>query len=156
MKKLVKHYSTPPHHLLTLPRVLSPPRPLQVLASQVGSASIKLGTIASPSTELIVIIILTRTNAANPLRNLRMVPPGGICAGAPFAAVADAGECGTAGLYRPFKDHSEAIVFNPHFLQALRIYRSIRFMVRPSAAWWPWVYWGKAGSGWFEGGSKKV
>ncbi|CAA6820348.1 MAG: Unknown protein [uncultured Thiotrichaceae bacterium] len=67
----------------------------------------------------------------NHIRNLRIIMPGGICAGNPFIRVDNADEC-PAGDYRNFVETYEqdtnAIVFNPEFMRFLKDFKTIRMM----------------------------
>jgi chitodextrinase len=74
-----------------------------------------------------IILNITATNPANPLRNIRVLMPGGICEGEPFSHAADAAAC-PLGAYRSFEEHYASIVFHPKFLERLRAYRVLRFM----------------------------
>lgn len=74
---------------------------------------------------------VTRNNLANPIKNIRIVMPGGICEGNPFVRVADASGC-PAGKYQDFVgmlgNNRNAIVFNPDYLRFLKDFRVIRMM----------------------------
>ncbi|WP_028489782.1 sugar-binding protein [Thiothrix lacustris] len=76
--------------------------------------------------ELNATLFIKATNPANPLRNIRILPPGGICSSNPFQRVAAAGQC--RGDYLSFEQHSGKIIFNPDYLTFMRDYRVIRFM----------------------------
>jgi hypothetical protein len=80
-----------------------------------------------PGDKQTLIIVLTRTNAANPLRNIRILPTGGICAGNPLRRVAAAGGC-PGGDFLSFRANHATIVFNPDFLAHVKAYRGLRFM----------------------------
>lgn len=79
--------------------------------------------------EAIVIINLVRTNAANPLRRVRMTPTGGISRSNPLKAVSSASAETTADFvsFEQAATQNE-IIFNPAFLNSIKSYRSIRFM----------------------------
>ena len=72
-------------------------------------------------------LLITRTNPQNPLKNIRILPSGGICADDPFKRVTDASAC-AAGLYRSFVEHYHKILFNPDYLAFMRDFKVIRFM----------------------------
>lgn len=74
------------------------------------------------------ILNITAINAANPLRNIRVLMPGGICEGDPYTHAADSSACADASAYRSFEAHYASIVFHPKFLERLRAYRVLRFM----------------------------
>lgn len=71
-------------------------------------------------------LLITRSNPQNYVRNIRILPPGGICASNPFQRVASASSCG--GNYQSFAEHADSIVFNPDFMNFMKDFRSIRFM----------------------------
>lgn len=70
-------------------------------------------------------LLITRSNPQNYVRNIRILPPGGICASNPFQRVASAAACGD---YQSFVEHSGSIIFNPDFLNFMKDFRAIRFM----------------------------
>lgn len=76
--------------------------------------------------ELNATLFILETNPANPIRNIRILPPGGICANNPFQRVAGAEQC--AGNYLSFERDSSKIIFNPDYLTYMRDFRVIRFM----------------------------
>lgn len=98
-----------------------------VISQSPGHDVIQLGTIADSNTELIAIITLTQTDKKNPLRNIRLLPPGGICANNPLAVVTDAAAC-TGNNFLDFAKNHQRIVFNPAFLDSIQRYNSLRFM----------------------------
>jgi chitodextrinase len=71
---------------------------------------------------------ITATTAGNPVRNIRVIMPGGICAGNPYVYTADASACVGAGAFQSFEANYAAIVFHPQFLASIRPYRLLRFM----------------------------
>jgi hypothetical protein len=70
-------------------------------------------------------LLITRSNPQNYVRNIRILPPGGICASNPFQRVASASACGD---YQSFVEHSGSIIFNPDFMNFMKDFRAIRFM----------------------------
>lgn len=99
----------------------------EVLHAAPGRAAIRLREVTGPRSDLVVVVRLTATNPADPLRNVRMLPPGGICARDPASAVVRAGEC-PGNDFVAFRDAHASIVFNPPFLAGIRKYRTLRFM----------------------------
>ncbi len=69
--------------------------------------------------------------AGNHVRNMRIIMPGGTCDGNPFLHVNGADEC-PAGAYQSFvsryEQDSNAIVFNPQFMNFLKDFKVIRTM----------------------------
>ncbi|QTR49443.1 hypothetical protein [Candidatus Thiothrix anitrata] len=73
---------------------------------------------------------ITANTLSNPIKNIRIVMPGGICEGNPFVRVADANGC-PAGKYQAFADtlvNRNAIVFNPDYLNFMKDFRVVRMM----------------------------
>jgi len=79
------------------------------------------------SVELTVIITMVRNNEANPVRNVRLLPDGGLCASNPLVRVVSASAC-SLNDFKDFAQHHASIVFNPEFLEQVKKYRSLRFM----------------------------
>lgn len=77
--------------------------------------------------ELNATLFIKATNPANPIRNIRILPPGGICASNPFQRVATSGQCKN-GDYLSFEQQSSKIIFNPDYLHYMKDFRVIRFM----------------------------
>lgn len=75
-----------------------------------------------------VVITLAAVNPANPVRNIRVIMPGGVCGGDPFRYASEPSACMGAGPFRSFETEHAAILFHPRFLERLRTYRVIRFM----------------------------
>lgn len=100
---------------------------VRVLDRAPGHDAIELASPADPGGELTVIFTVTRTDPDDPLRNVRVLPSGGICVRDPLHAVSDASHC-PAGEFRAFAEHHASIVFDPAFLTSIRRYRSLRFM----------------------------
>lgn len=73
-------------------------------------------------------IFITATTAGNPIRNIRVIMPGGICEGNPFQHAADASACASPDAFRSFEANYASIVFHPKFLDRIRTYRLLRFM----------------------------
>ena len=72
-------------------------------------------------------LTIKSTNPHNPLRNIRVLPQGGICASNPFVRVHRATQCGRRD-YLDFERHHEKIIFNPDYLNFMRHYKVVRFM----------------------------
>ncbi len=70
-------------------------------------------------------LLILRSNPQNYLRNIRILPPGGICASNPFQRVASAAACGD---FKSFVEHADSIIFNPDFMAFMKDFRAIRFM----------------------------
>ncbi|QTR54975.1 hypothetical protein [Thiothrix unzii] len=73
---------------------------------------------------------ITVNNVNNPIKNIRIVMPGGVCEGNPFVRVANADGC-PAGKYQAFADtlvNRNTIVFNPDYLNFMKDFRVVRMM----------------------------
>jgi hypothetical protein len=73
-------------------------------------------------------LTITATTPGNHIRNIRVIMPGGICAGDPYRHAADASACPGAGTFQSFEANYATIVFHPKFLERIRAYRLLRFM----------------------------
>ncbi len=73
-----------------------------------------------------VTLSITKSNPRNYLRNIRLLPPGGICANNPYKRVPSARSC--RGNYQSFEKYHKTILFNPDYLNFMRHFRVIRFM----------------------------
>jgi hypothetical protein len=72
-------------------------------------------------------INLTAVDAAEPLRNIRVLMPGGVCSNDRFRWCGRGSRCDD-GVCRPFEESYEEQVFHPIFLDRLRNYSVLRFM----------------------------
>jgi hypothetical protein len=68
------------------------------------------------------------TDPANPLRNIRVIMPGGVCANDSFAYCDSANACSAGAACNPFEQVADQQEFHPQFLASLKNYRSVRFM----------------------------
>jgi hypothetical protein len=83
---------------------------------------------------------ITRIDERDPLRNVRVIGPGGVCADAPFAWVADASAC--AGKpFRSLESIAATQTFHPAFLGDLRGFQALRFMKWSAANTSTIVHW---------------
>ncbi len=83
---------------------------------------------------------IVESNPKNPLKNIRILLPGGICQGKPFEQVADASFCKDSE-YLSFKDNYETILFNPDYLNFMKDFSVIRFMPMSGITRNPAVTW---------------
>ena len=77
-------------------------------------------------------LAITRIDAANHLRNIRVIGPGGVCAGAPRTWVADAAAC-APGTFQSLEALSATQTFHPAYVGDLSGMRALRFMKWSSA-----------------------
>ena len=73
------------------------------------------------------ILKIKATNPDNPLRNIRILLPGGICENNQFKRVDSPKDC-PRSRFLPFEREYTGIVFNPDYLSYLRDFKVIRFM----------------------------
>ena len=83
---------------------------------------------------------IVESNPEDPLRNIRILLPGGICQGKPFTQVADAKACKNTE-FLSFKDNYETILFNPDYLNFMKDFSVIRFMPMSGVTRNPAVTW---------------
>jgi len=85
-------------------------------------------------------LFIKKTNPKNHIRNIRILPEGGVCKGIPHIRVKQAEQCG-AIKYLPFEkfhiplankdgsaDNSEQLLFNPEYLKFMKDFQVLRFM----------------------------
>jgi hypothetical protein len=94
-----------------------------------GGASRQPGSV--PGREIILVtgqsfLNITATNPSNYIRNIEIVPYGGICASDIFTRRSGPLECN--GDYLSFEQHHETIRFTPEFLAVMKNYATLRFM----------------------------
>ena len=70
---------------------------------------------------------IVKSNPAKPLRNIRILMPGGICHNNPFNQVANTSACSGA-TFLSFKDYYKQITFNPDYLNFMKDFSVLRFM----------------------------
>ena len=84
---------------------------------------------------------IVKSNPGKPLRNLRILLPGGICHNNPFKQVSDASACGKDATYLSFKDNYRKIIFNPDYLNFMKDFGVIRFMPMSGVTRNPKIHW---------------
>jgi hypothetical protein len=75
-----------------------------------------------------IAIVIAATATGDPIRNIRVIMPGGTCAGDPYRHAADAAGCAGAGAFKSFEKHHAELLFHPKFLERIRGYRGLRFL----------------------------
>lgn len=93
-------------------------------ATQVGPGHLQFSRTDGDGT---TILTLVSTDPADPLRNIKITPPGGVCLNDRLTTVAGPAAC-SRGDYRSFVDHSDTLLFNPDFLARTAPYSLVRFM----------------------------
>ncbi|RUM94996.1 MAG: hypothetical protein DSZ28_00330 [Thiothrix sp.] len=71
-------------------------------------------------------VTIRKTTPSNPIRNIRILMPGGICANDPLHHAASADQC--AGNFMSFADHYAKIIYNPDMLRFLKDFSTVRYM----------------------------
>lgn len=77
-----------------------------------------------------LILRITESSPTDPIRNIRIIMPGGICDNAPFFRVENSDDC-AFGKFQAFTSMLEdrnRIVFNPDYLRVLRNFKVLRMM----------------------------
>ncbi|PID48853.1 MAG: hypothetical protein CR991_09440 [Proteobacteria bacterium] len=69
---------------------------------------------------------IRESNPRDYLRDIRILPPDGICADNPFRRVPDARSC--RGNFQPFVQNYAQLIFNPDYLNYMKDFKAIRFM----------------------------
>ena len=71
---------------------------------------------------------IVESNPDKPLRNIRILMPGGICHDNPYKQVAGKSACKGDSTYLSFEKHYAKILFNPDYLNFMKDFSVIRFM----------------------------
>lgn len=96
-----------------------------LVESQPGRDIIKIDP--GKDNEYSVKLEIKATNPNNYIRNIHVIPQGGICASNPFQRVNGASQC-ARGDFLDFERHHEKIIFNPDYLKFMKDYKVVRFM----------------------------
>ncbi|MBK8455158.1 MAG: hypothetical protein WAQ53_07205 [Thiofilum sp.] len=83
--------------------------------------------VPNASNEINAGLVITQSDPKDPIRNIQITMPGGICQGNPFKAVQGAAACG-GKAYLSFAEHSAEVLFNPDYLNFMKQFKTIRFM----------------------------
>jgi len=77
-------------------------------------------------------VFITKIDPTDPIRNIRIIMPGGICKGSPSIRVDSSNQCSNEHPYIDFvnvlQNNREAIIFNPDFLAFHKDFRVLRMM----------------------------
>ncbi len=82
---------------------------------------------AGADREIRATLLITGTNTKNPIRNIRILMPGGICSNNPYKRVRDKRAC-RGSQFLSFEKHYSRIIFNPDYLNYMKDFRVLRFM----------------------------
>ncbi|MEZ5480119.1 MAG: hypothetical protein R3E95_22350 [Thiolinea sp.] len=66
-------------------------------------------------------LVITRTDESDPLRNIRILPPGGICQNNPYVRVQGVDDCAADTRYLAFADYYPSILFTRSIWTSSRI-----------------------------------
>jgi len=72
-------------------------------------------------------LLIKKSNPRNYLRNIRILPPGGICMGNAFRRIMHAKQC-RGRAFLSFEKYYKQIIFNPDYLAFMKDFKVIRFM----------------------------
>jgi len=72
-------------------------------------------------------LFIKKTTPDNYIRNIRILPEGGVCKGFPHIRVKTAAACG-AIPYLAFEENEDKLLFNPDYLAFMKDFQVIRFM----------------------------
>lgn len=97
---------------------------VEVISQEAGEDTIRFDARADGF--MTAALKITESNPDKPLRNIRILLPGGICHDDPFHQVSEASDC--KGEFLSFKKHYEKILFNPDYLNFMKDFSVIRFM----------------------------
>jgi hypothetical protein len=74
-------------------------------------------------------LTITATDPSNYIRNIRVYPPGGACAGDLTTYAASAAACtGATGAYVAFENFPSTTIWHPAFMAEVKRFRTLRFM----------------------------
>ena len=96
----------------------------KLVESQPGRDIIEL--FAGSDNKFDATLRIRESNPANYVRNIRILPPDGICANNPYKRVPNARSC--PGNYQPFVQNYAELIFNPDYLDYMKDFKAIRFM----------------------------
>ena len=97
----------------------------KLISSQLGRDIIEV--TAGSDKILNASLIISKTDQRDPIRNIRILLPGGICQGNPYQRVNNKADCKNAP-FLSFENHHEKLSFNPDYLNFMKDFRLIRFM----------------------------
>ncbi len=108
-------------------------------SQQPGRETIRFAT--DEKGEVNASLVITQLNEADPLRNIRILPPGGICQDNPYQRVQQQSECSKGVAYLSFESYYKSILFTPEYLSFLKDFSTLRFMAMSGITRNPERYW---------------
>ena len=86
-------------------------------------------------------LVIESMEEADPIRNIRILPPGGICQDNPYQRVFAQADCASGAAYLPFELYYTSIRFTPEYLNYLKDFGTIRFMAMSGITRNPESHW---------------
>lgn len=86
-------------------------------------------------------LLISALEETDPIRNIRILPPGGICQDNPYQRVFAQSECNSGASYLPFEQYYTSIRFTPEYLNYLKDFSTIRFMAMSGITRNPEAHW---------------
>lgn len=112
---------------------------VETVSQQAGRETIRLHL--DERGEVNASLVITQSDPANPLRNIRILPPGGICQDNPYQRVQAQEACVSGAAYLPFELYYTSILFTPEYLDFLKDFSTIRFMAMSGITRNPESHW---------------
>nr|CAA6825281.1 MAG: Unknown protein [uncultured Thiotrichaceae bacterium] len=112
---------------------------VEQVASEQGRELIRFDPVKEGEPdEIDASLVITQSHESDPLRNIRILPPGGICRDNPYQYVANGDGCAE---YLSFEKYYTSILFNPDYLNFVKDFSVIRFMAMSGITRNPERYW---------------
>ena len=73
-------------------------------------------------------LIIKKTDPSDPIRNIRVIMPGGVCSDDALRYCDDSTPCEGTATCQSFEQHHERVLFNPRFLKRITKFSVVRFM----------------------------
>lgn len=86
-------------------------------------------------------LVIESMEEADPIRNIHILPPGGICQDNPYQRVFAQADCASGAAYLPFELYYTSIRFTPEYLNYLKDFSTIRFMAMSGITRNPESHW---------------
>lgn len=96
----------------------------KIVESAQGQDTIEL--FAGSDNKFDATLRIIESNPSNYIRNIRILPPDGVCSNNPYKRVPNASSC--PGNFQAFVQNYEQQIFNPDYLDYMKDFKSIRFM----------------------------
>ncbi|TXH71008.1 MAG: hypothetical protein E6Q83_02000 [Thiothrix sp.] len=86
-------------------------------------------------------LLINSMDDKDPIRHIRILPPGGICQDNPYLRVFTQADCQSGAAYLPFEQYYPSIRFTPEYLNYLKDFGTIRFMAMSGITRNPESHW---------------